>query len=73
MEAKIRKVGNSLGIILPKQLIDELQLKSGDKLNIEQKETGMELKVVDKEFEEWAEAYRQANTDYREVLKELAK
>lgn len=73
MEAKIRKVGNSLGIILPKQLIDELELKSGDKLNIEQKDTGMELKVVDKEFEEWAEAYRQANTDYREVLKELAK
>ena len=73
MEAKIRKVGNSLGIILPKQLIDELELKSGDKLNIEQKDTGMELKVVDKEFEEWAEAYRQANTDYREVLIELAK
>ncbi len=73
MEAKIRKIGNSLGVILPKQLIDELHLKSGDKLNIEQSESGIELRTVDKEFEEWAEAYRQANTDYRDVLKELAK
>lgn len=73
MEAKIRKVGNSLGIILPKQLIDDLHLKSGDKLNIEQSESGIELRAVNKEFEEWAEAYRQANIDYRDVLKELAK
>jgi hypothetical protein len=29
-------------------------------------------KPIDPEFEEWAEAYRQANIDYKEVLKELA-
>lgn len=27
METKIRKIGNSLGVTLPKQLIDELHLK----------------------------------------------
>ena len=37
MEAKIRKVGNSLGLILPKQLVEELHLKTGDKLSIEKK------------------------------------
>jgi putative addiction module antidote len=72
MEAKIRKVGNSLGVILPKQLIDELHLKTGDKLKIERKGSGIELFPVDPEFEDWAEAYRQLNSDYKEVLKALS-
>ena len=72
MEAKIRKIGNSLGVILPKQLIDDLHLKTGDKVNIERKGSNLELRPVDPEFEEWAEAYRQVNTDYKDVLKALA-
>lgn len=72
MEGKIRKVGNSLGVILPKQLIDELHLKTGDKISIERKGSNLELKPIDPEFEEWAEAYRQLSTDYKDVLKELA-
>ena len=72
MEAKIRKIGNSLGVILPKQLIDKLHLKSGDKVSIERKRGNLELRPVDPEFEEWAEAYRQVNTDYKDVLKALA-
>ena len=73
MEGKIRKVGNSLGVILPKQLIEELHLKTGDKISIERKGSNLELRPVDPEFEEWAEAYDQLNTDYKEVLKALAK
>lgn len=73
METKIRKIGNSLGVTLPKQLIDELHLKSGDTLTIEKHGPNIELKPIDPEFEEWAEAYRQANVDYKEVLNELAK
>lgn len=73
METKIRKIGNNLGVTLPKQLIDELHLQSGDTLTIEKKGSILELKPVDPEFEEWTEAYRQANTDYKNVLKELAK
>ncbi|TVQ68906.1 MAG: AbrB/MazE/SpoVT family DNA-binding domain-containing protein [Balneolaceae bacterium] len=73
MEAKIRKVGNSLGLILPKQLVEELHLKTGDKLSIEKKGSGIELQPVDQEFEDWAEAYRQLNKDYKDVLKELSK
>lgn len=72
MEAKIRKIGNSLGVILPKQLIDKLHLKTGDKVSIERKGSNLELRPVDPEFEEWAEAYRQVNTDYKDVLKALA-
>ncbi|MEX0724141.1 MAG: AbrB/MazE/SpoVT family DNA-binding domain-containing protein [Gracilimonas sp.] len=73
MEAKIRKIGNSLGVILPKQLIDELHLKNGDKLSIERSDGDLKFRPVDPDFEEWAEAYREINTDYKDVLKELAK
>ncbi|MDZ7720197.1 MAG: hypothetical protein U5K72_15385 [Balneolaceae bacterium] len=73
METKIRKIGNSLGITLTKQLIDELHLKNGDTLTIKKKGSNLELIPVDREFNEWAEAYREANTDYKDVLKELAK
>ncbi|MCC5907314.1 MAG: AbrB/MazE/SpoVT family DNA-binding domain-containing protein [Balneolaceae bacterium] len=72
MEAKIRKIGNSLGVILPKQVIDELHLKTGDKVSIDRKGANLELRPIDPEFEEWAEAYRQINTDYKDVLKALA-
>ena len=73
MEAKIRKVGNSLGVILPKQVIEELHLKTGDKLNIERIGSNLQLRPVDSEFEDWAEAYRQLNTDFKDVLNELSK
>jgi putative addiction module antidote len=73
MEGKIRKVGNSLGVILPKQIIDELHLKTGDKVDIVRKGSNLELRPIDPEFEDWAEAYRTVNTDYKDVLKELAK
>jgi len=73
MEGKIRKVGNSLGVILPKQLIDELHLKTGDKVSIEREGANLEIRPVDPEFEDWAEAYREVNKDYKDVLKELAK
>jgi putative addiction module antidote len=73
MEGKIRNIGNSLGVLLPKQLIDELHLKEGDKVDIVRKGTNLELRPIDAEFEDWAEGYRQLNTDYKDVLKELAK
>ena len=73
METKVRKIGNSLGVTLPKQVIDDLHLKKGDKLTIEAKGNTLQLKPNDPEFEQWAEAYRQANLDYKDVLKELAK
>jgi putative addiction module antidote len=72
MEGKIRKIGNSLGVILPKQIIDDLHLKTGDKVSIERKGGNLELRPVDPEFEEWAAAYRRLNTDYKDVLKALA-
>jgi len=73
MKTKIRKIGNSSGIILPKAILDELHLKEGDEITIKKEESHIELFTEDSEFADWAESYRIANTDYKDVLKELAK
>lgn len=73
METKVRKIGNSLGVTLPKQLVQDLHLKRGDMLTIKKRGVKLELKPIDPDFEEWAKAYREASKDYKDVLKELTK
>lgn len=73
METVIRKIGNSSGIILPKDLLDELNIKEGDRITIKKAESHLELFIEDSEFAQWAESYRNANKNYKDVLKELAK
>lgn len=49
-KVKIRRVGNSLGIILPKDLLDLIGLSDGDEiqLDLEQKSIDIKLKKVKK-------------------------
>lgn len=70
---KIRKIGNSLGIILPKEIIDRLYLKENDLLQILEEPEGIRLMACDPDFTEWAEAFRNTNSKYKNVLRELAK
>lgn len=73
METTLRKIGNSVGVILPKRLLDDLNLKVGDKLNIESKDNIIRINPADEDFESWAKSYREANMEYKDVLRELAK
>ena len=43
MEAKIRKIGNSLGLILPKDVLDILGLKDGDNVKVNAKNKSVTL------------------------------
>jgi putative addiction module antidote len=73
MDIKLRKIGNSLGVILPKKVIENLHLKNGDELKLTSDDKQLILEPINKEFAEWAEAYRSANATYKDVLNELAK
>ncbi|MDD2587159.1 MAG: AbrB/MazE/SpoVT family DNA-binding domain-containing protein [Syntrophomonadaceae bacterium] len=70
---KIRKVGNSLGVILPKEIIERLFLQENDLVQLIEEPDGLRLKPYDSEFAEWAEAFRKLNSKYSNVLRELAK
>ena len=71
---QIRKIGNSVGLILPKELLARLKLKEGDKLHIvEQTERGLKLSPYDPTHAKGMEIARQAFRDYADTFKALAK
>jgi putative addiction module antidote len=74
MKIEIKKIGNSTGVILPKELLARLQLKQGDVLFVtELPEGGLKLVPRDPTFERGMEIARKAMHTYRNALRELAK
>jgi len=43
MKIKIRKIGNSFGILIPKDALDLLHLKAGDEVELESKTKQIDL------------------------------
>jgi putative addiction module antidote len=70
----IRKIGNSTGIILPKDLLARLNLKEGDKLHVvEQTENGVKLSTYDPKHSKTMQIARQLMDEYKDTFRELAK
>ena len=71
---QIKKVGNSLGLVLPKELLARLKLKEGDKFHIvEQTERGIKLSPYDPKHAEAMEFARRSFRKYANTYKALAK
>ena len=70
---KIRKVGNSFGLTLPKELLEKYQLEEGVELHIIEQKEGFTLTPFDPEFAEWVDAFEKTNKKYKNTLKALAK
>lgn len=71
---QIKKVGNSLGLVLPKELLARLKLKEGDKFHIvEQTERGIKLTPYDPKHAEGMELARRSFRKYADTYKALAK
>jgi putative addiction module antidote len=70
---QIKKVGNSLGLILPKELLARLSLKEGDKLYVvEQTERGIKLSPYDPKHAKAMEIARRSFRKYADTYKALA-
>lgn len=72
MNTTIRKIGNSEGVILPKEILNHLNLKAGDQLEIVETSEGIALRPVDDSFERQMEAARQVMDKYKVALQKLA-
>lgn len=71
---QIRKIGNSVGLILPKELLARLKLKEGDKLYLtEQTERGLKLSPYDPKHARAMEIARRGFRTYADTFKALAK
>ena len=73
VELKIVKVGNSLGLRLPREVLSRLHLEDGDRLILtESPEGGYRLTPYDPEFEQQMKAAEEGFRHYRNTLKSLA-
>jgi putative addiction module antidote len=71
---QVKKIGNSVGLILPKELLARLKLKEGDKLHvIEQPERGFKLSPYDPKHAKAMEIARRSFRKYADTYKALAK
>ncbi|NBC13885.1 MAG: AbrB/MazE/SpoVT family DNA-binding domain-containing protein [Gammaproteobacteria bacterium] len=74
VELKIVKVGNSLGVRLPREVLSRMHLGDGDKLILtEAPEGGYRLSAFDPELEQQLEIAERGMSEYRNTLRELAK
>jgi putative addiction module antidote len=71
---QIKKIGNSTGLILPKELLARLKLAEGDKLHVvEQTERGIKLSPYDPKHAKAMEIARRSFRKYADTYKALAK
>jgi putative addiction module antidote len=70
---KIRKFGNSAGVILPKDLLAQLRVGEGDTLYVTDAPDGVRLTAVDPDFEAKMAAAEKIMRDDRGILRILAK
>lgn len=70
---KLRKIGSSTGVILPKDLLDSFHLQEGDQLFVDINQNGLLLTPYDPEFEATMQAFNRTRKKYRNALRQLAK
>jgi putative addiction module antidote len=72
MNVVIRKIGNSEGVIIPKEVLDQFGLEAGDTLELVVNKDGLQLQPTDKDFARQMEAARICMEKYKIAFKKLA-
>ena len=71
---KLTQIGNSVGVILPKEMLAHMNVGKGDTLYVSEAATGgYHLSPYDNAFEQQMEVAREVMKKRRHVLRELAK
>ena len=70
---KLTQIGNSVGIILPKDVLAKLKVEKGDTLFVTATPTGVTLTPYDPGLAEQIAAGREFMHDYRDTFHQLAK
>jgi putative addiction module antidote len=70
---KLTSIGNSVGVVLPKELLARLKLGKGDTVYVTEAPDGYRITPYDPEFEHTMEVARKVMKDRRAALRELAK
>ena len=69
---KVIPIGNSSGVILPKETLARLNIQKGDTLYLTEGPQGIRLIPYDEEFAKQMEAAREIMRENRDVMQRLA-
>jgi putative addiction module antidote len=72
MKLKITTVGNSAGVVLPKELLARLRVEKGDELFVTETPDGIKLMAYDPVFEKQMAVAERIMRENRDVLRKLA-
>lgn len=70
---KVRRIGNSLGVVLPKDVLAKLRVGEGDELTVIDTPEGVTLVAFEDEVARQIEIGRDLMKRYHNALRELAK
>lgn len=70
---KLRKLGNSTGVVIPKEVLLRLNVSTGDTIFLTESPDGFHLTPYDLEFEEQLKIARKVMKEDRDILRALAK
>lgn len=70
---KIRKIGNSVGLILPKEVVEHLRVGEDDTVHYVVDSDGLHVTPYDPEFDAAMKAFERTRRKYRNALRALAK
>lgn len=69
---KVIAIGNSAGIILPKEILARLNVQKGDTLYVTESPQGVRITPYDEDFATQMEAARKIMRENRDVMQRLA-
>ena len=73
MKLKVTAIGNSAGVVLPKEILSRLRLEKGDVLYATEIPGGIQLMPYDPKFEQQMEVAEKVMRKDRDLLRKLAK
>jgi len=73
LKVKVTQVGNSMGILLPKEALNKMNTTKGDTLYLVEGPDGYTMTPYSQDFEEQIEAADMVMKRYRNALRKLAK
>ena len=73
LELKLRKIGNSVGVILPKEALSHLKIEEGDTVSLTETPDGYRLSQSQSDFAKTMAVMERLSKRYRNTLRELAK
>lgn len=72
-QLKIRRIGNSLGVTLPKEALAKLNVGEGEVLFLTETPEGFSVTPYSEKFEKAMNAFERTRKKYRNAFRELAK